>query len=75
MKLLLGLLFGAFLVCAALTAFFQVRYGSLTGPSSETAKQGCESSAARRCRRRAVTSAVCAGVCLIAAMAVGASVR
>ncbi|MCF2671088.1 MAG: hypothetical protein SPJ01_05805 [Butyricicoccus sp.] len=72
---LLALLFAAFLVCAALTAFFQFRYGSLTGPKSESAQLGEESPAARKCRRRAVFCAVCAGVFLVAALATGATLR
>lgn len=75
MKLLLGLLFAAFAVCAALTVFFQMRYGNLTGPRSESAALGTESPAARACHRRAVISAIAAGVFLLAAMAVGAVLR
>ncbi|MBS5150354.1 MAG: hypothetical protein Q4A63_06555 [Butyricicoccus pullicaecorum] len=75
MKLILAILFAMFAVCAALTIFFQIRYGHLTGPNSETAKCGTPSSAAIKCRRQAVLCSILAAFFLIAACAVGAVVR
>lgn len=75
MKLLLALLFAAFAVCAVLTFFFQLKYGRLTGPNSESAKLGAESPAAVRCRRAAICCAVISAVFLVAACAVGATLR
>lgn len=75
MKLLLAGLFAAFAVCAALVIFFQMKYGRLTGPNSETAKLGTESPAAKKCRHNAVCSTVAAAVLLVAACAVGATLR
>lgn len=75
MKLLLAALFAAFAVCALLVIFFQMKYGRLSGPNSESAKLGTESPAARNCRRYAVCSAAAAAVFLIAACAVGATLR
>ena len=54
MKLLLAVFFAAFAVCALLVIFFQMKYGRLTGPNSETAKLGTESPAAKKCRHYAV---------------------
>lgn len=75
MKLILAALFVAFLICAVLVIFFQMRYGHLTGPDSETAALGTPSPAAKKCRRMAVSSAVCAAIFLVAACAVGALLR
>lgn len=75
MKLILAALFAAFAVCAVLVFLFQIQYGRLNGPNSESAKLGTESPAAQRCRRRAVCAAVAAAVFLVAACAVGATLR
>ena len=71
MKLLLAVFFAAFAVCALLVIFFQMKYGRLTGPNSETAKLGTESPTAKKCRHYAVCSAAAAAVFLIAACAIG----
>ena len=75
MKLLLAALFVAFLICAVLVIFFQMRYGHLTVPDSETAALGTPSPVAIKCRRMAVGCAVCAAIFLVAACAVGALLR
>ena len=75
MKLLLAVFFAAFAVCALLVIFFQMKYGRLTGPNSETAKLGTESPAAKKCRHYAVCSAAAAAIFLIVACAIGATLR
>ena len=62
MKLILAALFAAFAVCAVLVFLFQIQYGRLNGPNSESAKLGTESPAAKRCRHRAVCAAVAAAI-------------
>ena len=75
MKLILAALFAALAVCAVLVFLFQIQYGRLNGPNSESAKLGTESPAAKRCRHRAVCAAVAAAIFLVAACAVGATLR
>lgn len=75
MKLILAVLFAAFAVSAALTFLLQIQYGRLTGSDNESATHGTELPAAKKCRRRAILCAVCAGIFLITACAVGASIR
>ncbi len=75
MKLILALLFAAFAVSAALTFLLQIKYGRLTGSEREAPDHGTTSPAAKKCRRQAIFCAVFAGIFLIAACAVGASIR
>lgn len=75
MKFILAVLFVAFAASAAMTIFFQIKYGHLTGPDSDSAKLGTDSPAASKCRRQAVISAIIAAIFLIAACAVGVTLR
>ncbi len=75
MKLILAVLFAAFAVSAAMTLLLQIKYGHLTGPDSESAALGTDSPAAKKCYRQAMISATLAGVFLVAACVVGASIR
>ncbi len=75
MKLILAILFAAFAVSAAITLFLQIKYGHLTGPNSESAALGKDSPMAKKCHRQAMISATLAGIFLVSACIVGASIR
>ncbi|MDY3711873.1 MAG: hypothetical protein SO044_05605 [Agathobaculum sp.] len=71
-SLQLGLLV-FFLVCAALTAFQQLRYGMITGRSAYDDPQS--DPAAKDCAKRAAAFAAAAGISLVLCILVGVYTR